>query len=123
MTDYQKTPHFNPTAHFSRIVPPEYRELFNKITDPWTFAQDKWYRIPEDNLKVDFLQWYYRNYGCIEYSETKTHFKVTFWPMLRTPGVDLTDKDFAEIERRESGKEIEIKKPEPVVEYDDLDGL
>jgi len=43
--------------------------------------------------------------------------------MLRTPGVDLTDKDFAEIARRESGEPVEVKKPEPVEDDDDLDGL
>lgn len=100
----------------SRVIPHEYQELFNKITDPWTFAQDNWYRMPEDSFKTQFLNWYYRSYGCIEYSENNTHFRVTFWPIIRTPGVSLSDKDFEEINARESGAVVAAEKPNKVEE-------
>lgn len=62
----------------------EFIDLYRKITDRVTFKLDEWYLYPKDALISEFIEWFYKDSGCLEFSENREKFKVTAWPTKAT---------------------------------------
>lgn len=92
----------------SKPIPEEYKELLESATNPRKFEQDKWYRMPSDKKRRDFIFWYV-GYGCAEIHEKQTHFRITFWPVLRKQGKPLTDEDFEKMSKSNYVSETDIE--------------
>lgn len=73
----------------------DHPDLYRRITDSQIFIQDTWYDFPKDPLIADFVEWYRRETGNVEYSMNKTHFRVVAYPfsnvVTKKPVVDNTE--------------------------------
>lgn len=67
-------------------------ELYEKITDPFVFRQDKWYKMPRSGDMKDFIEWYYHT-GCLEFSSDKGHFRVVAYPVRSVVPDSLLNKN------------------------------
>lgn len=56
----------------------EYKDLWRKISDDEIFIVMHWYPYPKKELFRDFVEWYYKETGNIEFSEGKTHFRLLY---------------------------------------------
>lgn len=65
-------------------IPEEYLEMYNKIISPFKVPRNKWYLMPTEPLKREFLYWYFRVSLCIEFSPGETHYKVNSEPTWTT---------------------------------------
>lgn len=69
-------------------IPVEYREMYDYVVNPWKFPIDEWFVSPKNDKKMNFLNWLYREGLCVEFSEGKTHFRITGSPQW---GVTLSE--------------------------------
>lgn len=74
----------------------EFQPLYDKITDPFIFKQDKDYPLPKDRLVLDFLIWYRKETGNIEFTNEGKRFKVVSYPVSSLKRVfkkEYTDRE------------------------------
>lgn len=59
----------------------EYQSLYDKITDPLVFRQDKDYVLPKTGSTLDFILWYRKETGNIEFTDGGKRFRVVSYPI------------------------------------------
>lgn len=83
----------------------EHESLYEKISNPFLFKQDKWYPVPKKSgLITEFLNWYRKETGNVEFSEGNTHFRVISYPISSLKRV--FKKEYAD---REIPSELSLK--------------
>lgn len=66
-------------------VPTIFHDMYEKILDDQVFTLNKWYKYPTDQVKADFIEWYSWRTMNLDFTETRSHFKINSFVAMLIP--------------------------------------